>query len=104
MNEYSSTKVSVKTTMAWGQRNPFEAIPADQKIVKKKQDKTRDRSAVVYDLTGIFWNEQKPSAIINDLVVDIGSVVGLSTVKEIRPEEVVLFDGAKDIVLRLRQD
>ncbi len=101
---YAMTQAPVKTAMAWGERNPFDDTSMPRRIVKKEEGKKDNTSVVTYDLSGIFWNEQKPSAIINDLVVTIGSVVGSSTVKAIRPGEVVLFDGTKDIVLMLRQN
>lgn len=104
IKDYSSAKVSMKSTLAWGEHNPFDDSSINRKIGKKIHNKIKNKSVVKYDLSGIFWNEQKPSAIINDLVVDIGSVVGSLTVKEILPGKVVLFDGTKDIVLMLRQN
>ncbi|GEM_PF-7005086 len=101
---YSAIKTSRKTAMAWGERNPFDAGLIDKNIDNSKQGNTTNKSAVKYDLSGIFWNERKPSALINDSVIDVGSVVGSSTVREISPDKVILFDGAKDIVLILRQN
>jgi len=104
IKDCSSTQPLVKTVMAWGERNPFDGGARDRKPDKKKEEKGENKSVMKYDLSGIFWNEQKPSAIINDCVVNVGSPVGPSTVKAIRPGEVVLFDGTKDIVLMLQRN
>ncbi len=115
MKDYSSAKVSAKNVEPWGERNPFDPGLLDTKMVKDKQDKTKgqtknliknkaiNKSVMEYRLSGIFWNEQKPSAIINDLVMDVGSMIGSYKIKEISANKVILSDGIKDVVLMLEQ-
>jgi hypothetical protein len=102
IKDYSSAIVPVKSAASWGIRDPFfiEAVKESNNDIKVK---IKAKAEVVYSLSGIFWNEQKPSAIINGLVVNVGSVIGPSKVKEISPQEVILFDGTKNIVLNLRE-
>ncbi len=102
IKDYSSTGNSSKTAREWDSRNPFLAEAVLQSSKQDiKQVKEKKETAFVYSLSGIFWNEEKPSAIINGLVVEIGSAIGPSIVKEIGPNKVVLFDGKKEIVLDL---
>jgi hypothetical protein len=88
-----SSKDAPRKTGVWDGRDPFDS--SDQKAPAPAQEVT----AAGYELAGIFWNEQKPSAIVNDTVVNVGSTVGSSTVKDISPSKVTLFDGIKDIIL-----
>ena len=84
---------------AWGERDPFDASALEEKVVEVKAveetvvapasventaEDTKEEAVINYDLKGIFWNATKPSAIINDSVVGIGSVVDLATVKDIQ--------------------
>lgn len=50
-------------------------------------------------LKGIVWDDQKPSAIINDTIVGKGDKIGDSIVIKIEPGRVVLNDGAVDFDL-----
>jgi hypothetical protein len=100
LNTWSSVKGPAASPMAWGERNPFDAGVLDEQKTDLKNDVVEEREPAAYDLNGIFWNETKPSAIINDSVVGVGSVIEAATVKEISAAKVVLNDGTKDIVLR----
>jgi hypothetical protein len=99
----SSTSVFGGDDAAWGERNPFVSERVIKETNKDEGEKNKNPIEAHYYLSGIFWNEQKPSAIINDLVLNVGSVIGSSTVKEINANKVILFDGLKDIVLILRE-
>jgi len=101
IKDYSPGKILVKPAEDWGSLEPFYVRAVVKNISNDKKAKVTVKSEFVYSLSGIFWNEQKPSAIINGLVVEIGSAVGPSTVKEIKQNEVVHFNGKKDIVLDL---
>lgn len=47
-----------------------------------------------YELNGILWDPQRPSAIINNQVVSVGDRLRGWQVMEIRKDRVVLSDGA----------
>ena len=98
----ATTKNMDDNRMAWGARNPFDFSSFEKKAVAKKvvvTDGSGKKEISLYRLSGIFWNEVKPSAIINDAVVGVDAVVDFATVKEIRKDRVILNDGNKDIVL-----
>ena len=52
-------------------------------------------------LTGIFWDEKAPYALINDVVVKAGDMVSGNQVVDITKESVVLRKGDKVIVLKI---
>lgn len=99
IKEYSLVRASPKISADWGERNPFNGGYAAEDIQNGQQDHKENTSSVEYVLGGIFWNEQKPSAIINDSVVGVGSTVGLAMVKEITEDRVVLSHGNNEVVL-----
>ncbi|MFH1441891.1 MAG: hypothetical protein ABIH18_07640 [Candidatus Omnitrophota bacterium] len=51
------------------------------------------------NLSGILWDEKKPSAIISDKVVNEGDTIGKYTVLKINKENVILNDGVQNIDL-----
>ena len=93
-----------KETGAWGDRDPFDAGALEKQGPKSSHAPADLKNAAAYDLSGIFWNEDKPSAIINDSVVNVGSLIDSATVKKISRDQVVLSDGTGDTVLMLRKD
>jgi len=56
-----------------------------------------------FRLTGIFWDDKTPSAIINGMVVRIGDEVGGNKIVGITPDSVILNDGLSDFSLKLEQ-
>ena len=83
---------------AWGARNPFDsaAIKALPDIVLVKDVKMHNGKFL---LGGVLWTGYRPSAIINDKVVGVGSVISGMIVKEIKEKEVMLSDGVSQIIL-----
>ena len=89
------------SSLTWGQ-NPFfrEEIHGRKEEVSKDPtpEMTQDVEPVVriedlFVLKGTFWNEKKPSALINDEVVGIGMKIGVYTVVDIKENQVILNDG-----------
>ena len=76
----------------WG-RNPFTFL--------QKEEKTDDISNLT--LTAIMWNNEKPSAFINESIVSVGDKITGKTVKQIEQNKVILTDGTKDYVLELQE-
>jgi len=74
----------------WG-RNPF-AIDTEEEIAQ---------TGLV--LSGIFWDYRNPSAIVNDDIVTVGSVIDGSTVVAIERKKVVLDGAAGKIELLLNE-
>jgi type IV pilus assembly protein PilM len=54
-------------------------------------------------LTGIFWDKEKPLAIINGKVVGQGQSAGNKKVVEIKPDRVILSDGRNLSEIRLKE-
>jgi hypothetical protein len=54
-------------------------------------------------LTAIMWNNEKPSAYINESIVNVGDQISDKTIKQIEQNKVVLTDGTKDYVLELQE-
>ncbi len=53
-------------------------------------------------LSGILWDSQKPSAVVNNRVVGVGDSAGPWTVVEIRRDRVILSDGTRTKVLEVQ--
>jgi hypothetical protein len=55
-------------------------------------------------LSGIFWDKKKPTAIIDDEIVTVGSRIGDAVVVDIQKGFVRLNDGANDFELTLEEE
>ncbi len=83
-------RVALKSAYTgWG-RNPFS---------EEKQ-----AAETVPVLIGIAWDEKTPTAVINDRILASGDWLDSRyQIKEIKPDRVILSDGARDVELRLGQ-
>ena len=52
-------------------------------------------------LSGIFWDETSPMAMINGAIYEVGQSVGSAVIQEIRPEVVVLRENGNQRLLGL---
>ena len=87
---------------AWGDRNPFDSA-AIQSLPAPAPVKTIESINTKFFLAGILWNVARPSAIINDQVVAVDSVISGMTVKEIKEGIVILSDGTNQLVLPMHK-
>ena len=55
-------------------------------------------------LTGVLWDEQSPSAVINGEIVQVGSQLGSFRVARIQPEKVILTSAESRVVLELSDE
>lgn len=76
--------------MKWG-RDPFSG-----KAYSSPEANSSDLRC-----SGIIWDKDAPLAMINDRVVRTGERISGNTVKEIKPDRVVLNDGSRDFELKL---
>ena len=74
----------------WG-RNPFVLGDVSE-------------STAEFTLTGVMWNEEKPQAIINNVLVGVGQKVNGSAVVEIRRNSVILSNGIETFELKLAEE
>ena len=82
-------RIAKRTNYAsWG-RNPFTLQETSSKAFK----------GLILD--GIMWDKEKPIAIINNNIVQIGNNVSGNIVVDIKQDKVILNDGAKDFELKL---
>jgi hypothetical protein len=51
----------------------------------------------------IIWNDKETQAFINESLVSVGDKITDKTVKQIDHDSVILTDGTKDYVLKLRE-
>ena len=86
------TRTVRKTDFDTWKRSPF--IPTD---VAAKEVPT-------LALSGIFWDEKKPTAIIDDEIVTVGSKIGDAVIVDIQKGSVRLNDGANDFELTLDEE
>ena len=54
-------------------------------------------------LSGVIWDKERPVAIINNKVVEKGSMIGGNTVVAIKEDRVVLSDGMSTFELKIGQ-
>ena len=52
-------------------------------------------------LDGIMWSEQSPKAMIDNEIVGVGEKIGTNTVVDIKPDQVILNNGAEDFAIKL---
>jgi len=52
-------------------------------------------------LAGIIWDKDKPAALINDRIVNVGDRIGGNTVVSIKNDRVLLNDGTNDFELKI---
>ncbi len=50
-------------------------------------------------LYAIIWRAKKPSALINNSIVEVGDKIADKTVKQIEENRVILTDGTNDYIL-----
>jgi len=62
-----------------------------------------DNGQPAVSLAGIFWDLDKPRAIINGRIVGTGDEVDGSRVREIRRDRVILESGGRETELRLER-
>ena len=76
----------------WG-RNPF-AWPQKKGVMDR-----------VFNLKlfCIIWNDKEAHAVINEIIVGVGSKITDKTIKRIEPNRVILTDGTKDYVLEFQE-
>ncbi|MEE9613792.1 MAG: hypothetical protein V3W31_02420 [Thermodesulfobacteriota bacterium] len=76
-----------KPSVSWG-RDPF--VPP-----------SKDVEAPEMNLLGIFYNSENPSAIIDNKIVYIGSVIGDQKIIDIRKSHVILLGNGEKTRLEL---
>lgn len=74
-------------------RDPFGAAPI---VTIKRNDQG-------IALTGISWDKNNPTAIIDNEIVSVGDKVGGNTVVDIKEDRVILSDGSRNLEIRLGQ-
>jgi hypothetical protein len=85
-----------------GERNPFDISPLKPPEKPVAAAPAEDKGPNVV-LMGILMSGARPSAIINDAVVGVGTKIEGLTVKEISEGYVVLTNGVKETTLKLKQ-
>jgi hypothetical protein len=80
-------------------RDPFLSSKDPEKFEKEVQKKPQ----IDLNLSGILWDDQIPTAIINSKVVKIGDLVFGKTVVDIEKDQVVLMEEGQMFVLKLRK-
>jgi len=51
-------------------------------------------------ITGIFWDEKSPHALVNDQVVQVGAIVGQYKIVNIKTGSIIFNDGNKDFEIK----
>lgn len=95
----SSINVRRDSQKNWG-RDPFIDLskPKARAVVhNRKQHK-------LWKLSGIIYNNQSPSAIINQRSVSVGDVIDDATIKEINKKNVKIDLNGKEITLFVTKD
>lgn len=85
------TRNAKKTAYSSWSRDPFSASSAPIKGYRG------------FVLSGIMWDKESPTAIINDNIVKIGDKISGNAVVDIKQDRVILSDGIKDFELKLGQ-
>ncbi len=83
-----------KQLETWG-RDPFSLINSGNNSNTEGQSRPL--------LKGIFWNQDKPYVLINDLILSEGEEAEGVRIKEIREEEVLCYQGSQLFTLHWRE-
>ena len=82
--------------------NLFSRLQAETMNLQLKRDPfslqpliPSSESSTSLILTGIFWDEKTPRAIINNMIVEKGSKILGNIVVEVKEDKVILSDGSK---------
>lgn len=89
----------------WG-KNPFvleEDLDIKKRIVSIKKELSEEDLASGFILEGIFWNEERPSALINNQLFQKGTKINENIVLEIMPDQVILNNGTRDFILKIKR-
>lgn len=85
---------------AKGKRDPFIPLVREGRLVSATAGEVGDFSNPT--LAGILWDPHGNSiALINDMEVKVGDILGEYEVTDIRPDAVVLMRQGKPLVLQL---
>lgn len=76
-----------------GREDPF--LPASEKYIPVAPAHTGQ------NLTGIIWDAKKPLAIINNMIVGEGEIIGNKKIIKIEKESVLISENGKEYILRL---
>ncbi|UCD54877.1 MAG: thioredoxin fold domain-containing protein [Candidatus Omnitrophota bacterium] len=95
-NILRKTKPSVKKSIR-GKKGvlPLEERPKSPAVKEKKKQRK------AFELSGIIYSLEKPKAIINDAVVEVGDEIGGAEVIEITETSVKLYYKDHEIVLKM---
>jgi len=75
------------------ERDPFTKIPID----------APEEAEPVLVLNGVLWDEESPSAMINEKIVAQGDTIHDHVVVEIKKDRVIVNNGMEDIELLIRE-
>jgi len=73
-------------------RNPFSPPAVEE-----------EESITSLVLEGIIWDEETPSAMINDMIVNEGDMIEDKKVKKITRDSVILIENGEEEVLKLKK-
>jgi len=74
-------------------RNPFSPPDVEEE----------EEAATSLVLEGIIWDEETPSAMINDMIVNEGDIIEDKKVKKITKDSVILIENGEEEVLKLKK-
>jgi hypothetical protein len=80
-------------------RDPFLSSKNPDKMKKV----TKKKPQIDLKLSGVLWDDQIPTAIINSKVVKIGDLIQGKTVVDIEKDQVLLMEEGQIYVLKLRK-
>jgi type II secretory pathway component PulC len=80
-------------------RDPFLSSKNPQELIVSAVKKP----AVELKLSGILWDDNVPSAIINSSIVKIGDLIEEKTVVDIEKNRVIMMENGKILVIELRK-
>lgn len=81
---------------------PWKRCPFSGRIYSGYSPPVQSSSAGL-TLSGIIWDNERPTAIINDKIVSTGANIAGYTVIEIKSDKVILSDGSRDFEIKVGQ-
>jgi len=107
----TSTMMKTSTNSTIVEADPlYERLEEEAQQMSLKRDpftkvsEPQESKVPVLQLKGIFWDNQKPTAIINDQIVEVGDKIFGHEVVFIREDRVILNDGLRHFELILEEE
>ena len=85
-------------------RDPFQSVINETVAVQPLQNQNQPAAAPRWSLDGVVWDSDRPQAIVDGRIVEVGSKIGDAQVIAIDKQGVQLRSAGKGFYLRMKKE